>query len=249
MSTPVVTVAAGGLPVVDVGTGKLGLPVTEATNGRGIAVTKVVGKPGLPVVFDTIGVTAPFTGTTWNAADKSVNITLSNADLTASATSAGGSYSTVRTISSKASGKYYFEMKISGSMSANMSVGIANALASVTSYLGANNNSIGMNADGVIFRNNASVGTGTNPLTGDIVSCAVDRTNNMIWFRVNGGIWNNNAANDPATNIGGVAIALVTGAIFIAWTGYIAGDICILNTGSSAFAYPVLPAGFAGWPP
>jgi Concanavalin A-like lectin/glucanases superfamily len=55
MSIPVVTVASGGLPVVEMAAGKLGLPVTEATNGRGIAVTKVVGKPGLPVVFDTIG--------------------------------------------------------------------------------------------------------------------------------------------------------------------------------------------------
>ena len=54
MAQPVVTVVAGGLPVVDVTatTPKLGLPVTEATNGRGIAVTKVAGSlPGLPVTF------------------------------------------------------------------------------------------------------------------------------------------------------------------------------------------------------
>lgn len=50
---PVVTVAAGGMPVVDVTatTPKLGLPVTEAANGRGVAVTKVTGKPGLAVTF------------------------------------------------------------------------------------------------------------------------------------------------------------------------------------------------------
>ncbi|HXK16759.1 MAG TPA: hypothetical protein VNG33_03060 [Polyangiaceae bacterium] len=54
MGMPVVTVAAGGLPVVDVTAvaPKLGVPVTEAANGRGIAVTKVTGgKPGLPVIF------------------------------------------------------------------------------------------------------------------------------------------------------------------------------------------------------
>ena len=49
MGRPVVTVAAGGLPVVEVTA--FGLPVTEAANGYGIAVTKVVGKPGLPVTF------------------------------------------------------------------------------------------------------------------------------------------------------------------------------------------------------
>lgn len=58
MGLPVVTVAAGGMPVVDVTatTPKFGVPVTEATNGRGVAVTKVAGSiPGLPVVFDAGG--------------------------------------------------------------------------------------------------------------------------------------------------------------------------------------------------
>jgi len=55
MATPVVTVAAGGIPVVDVTSiaPKTGMPVTEAANGLGVAVTKVVGKPGLPVVYAT----------------------------------------------------------------------------------------------------------------------------------------------------------------------------------------------------
>jgi hypothetical protein len=48
MSLAVVTVAAGGLPVVEASSG---MPVTEATNKYGLAVTKVVGRPGLPVTF------------------------------------------------------------------------------------------------------------------------------------------------------------------------------------------------------
>jgi hypothetical protein len=52
MSMPVVTVATGGLPVVDVTATKplLGLPVTEAANGRGVAVTRVAAN-GVPVVY------------------------------------------------------------------------------------------------------------------------------------------------------------------------------------------------------
>jgi hypothetical protein len=50
MGMPVVTVATGGMPVVESTNGR-GTPVTEATNKFGIAVTKVVGKPGLPVIF------------------------------------------------------------------------------------------------------------------------------------------------------------------------------------------------------
>ena len=52
MALPVVTVAAGGIPVVDVTatTPKLGAPVSEAA--KGIAVTKMTGgKPGMPVTF------------------------------------------------------------------------------------------------------------------------------------------------------------------------------------------------------
>jgi len=48
MATPVVTVAAGGLPVVEV-IGR-GMPVTEASNGRGTAVTKVLSR-GMPVQY------------------------------------------------------------------------------------------------------------------------------------------------------------------------------------------------------
>ena len=51
MAKPVVTIAAGGMPVIDVtATTKVGTPVTEATNGRGTPVTKVT-KFGTPVIF------------------------------------------------------------------------------------------------------------------------------------------------------------------------------------------------------
>jgi hypothetical protein len=51
MGMPVVTVAAGGMPVIDVtATSKTGTPVTEAANGRGLAVTKVT-TGGIPVVY------------------------------------------------------------------------------------------------------------------------------------------------------------------------------------------------------
>jgi hypothetical protein len=51
MGMPVKTVAAGGIPVVDVSaTVKVGLPVTEAASG--VAVTVVSGG-GIPVVYVT----------------------------------------------------------------------------------------------------------------------------------------------------------------------------------------------------
>ncbi len=58
MATAVVTVASGGMPVVDVtATVPLrGMAVTEALNGRGIAVTKVAGG-GIPVTFVVVSTT------------------------------------------------------------------------------------------------------------------------------------------------------------------------------------------------
>ena len=54
MATPVNTVAAGGIPIVDVtlipALTKMGMPVSEALPGNGIAVTKVTNL-GVPVVF------------------------------------------------------------------------------------------------------------------------------------------------------------------------------------------------------
>ena len=58
MPLAVVTVASGGIPVVDVTATfpRLGLPVSEAATGRGLAVTKVTPNavglpPGLPVTY------------------------------------------------------------------------------------------------------------------------------------------------------------------------------------------------------
>jgi phosphoribosylcarboxyaminoimidazole (NCAIR) mutase len=54
MGLAVVTVVAGGLPVVDVTatTPGLGVPVTEAVNGVGLAVTKVtLPRGGVPVTY------------------------------------------------------------------------------------------------------------------------------------------------------------------------------------------------------
>jgi hypothetical protein len=52
MSTPVITVASGGMPVVDVTATfpKLGVAVTESLNGKGRHVTKVANF-GLPVTY------------------------------------------------------------------------------------------------------------------------------------------------------------------------------------------------------
>lgn len=52
MGWPVVTVSSGGLPVTDVGASGIGMPIDEATNGFGVAIT-YVASGGLPVTGGT----------------------------------------------------------------------------------------------------------------------------------------------------------------------------------------------------
>jgi len=99
MATPVVTVASGGLPVIDVTATfpKLGLPVTEALAGRGIAVTKVLNG-GLPVTFSTVAdyPAPPFTPTSlvgltgWWDASATASLTLTGSRIDAVADRSGG---------------------------------------------------------------------------------------------------------------------------------------------------------------
>ena len=65
MATAVITVASGGLPVIDVTATapRLGLPVTEAIASggvkHGVAVTKVAAN-GLPVTFVVVSTTGGY---------------------------------------------------------------------------------------------------------------------------------------------------------------------------------------------
>ena len=78
----------------------------------------------------------------WNPNDKGVNITVSNKNL--SATGSGAAWYTVRTTTSRTSGKYYCEMIPSNSNNGEYCIfGIAGSDASLSTYVGNNNYSWG----------------------------------------------------------------------------------------------------------
>ena len=54
MSTPVVMVTVGGMPIVDNTVKGIGMPVTVATNGYGIPVRIATNGFGTPVVFNPL---------------------------------------------------------------------------------------------------------------------------------------------------------------------------------------------------
>jgi len=249
MSTPVVTVASGGLAIVEVAAGGFGLPVTEATNGFGIAVTKVVGKPGLPVVFDTIGVEAPLVPGTWNPADKSASMTLSSANLTATG---GGSAAGVRAVRGVSSGKYYWENKWSTITGLNPCMGIGNSTAVLSGICATPLAVAIVYKAGNIWVNNVNMVTSLGVrVVNDVIGIAVNITTGQIWFRVAPvGNWNASGTANPVTGVGGMAVSALGVPLYPIFgvSGNVGTDAVTANFGASAFIGAV-PSGFTpGWP-
>lgn len=193
--------------------------------------------------------------TTWNAADKASKVTLSGGNLTAARTDlTGDTYASVRATTSRAAGKWYFEITINLAAAGNnaMALGVANGSAALNEILGFNANSIGaLNAALVtqsgIYFSSALVFNGSNYATGNVVCIAVDLNAERMWYRVDGGTWYGSAAGDPATGSNGADFSSLTGPYFPAATLRNATSTQITaNFGASAFAQTP-PSGFTAW--
>lgn len=183
--------------------------------------------------------------TTLNPSDKAANATLTNGNLTI--TSSSG-ISGARSISSYSTGKFYAEFSIGASNASAYSreIGIANSTASLTAAGGDANSAVLFMGDPLLYINSGSTTTGLTYTNNDLVSMAVDLTNNRIWYRLNGGNWNNNVSNDPATNIGGVAIATPTRPVFVVVKVATSGAALTANFGATAYSFTA-PSGFGNW--
>lgn len=185
--------------------------------------------------------------TTWNAADVGPNTTLDGSKLIATKGAPDG-FNSFRAIASASAGKKYWEMTLNVFGGTAAFVGLANASAVLTTYVG-NTGSYGHWNDGTNFINNGSAGPALATfVVGDTVCIAVDLTAAKIWSRVNGGGWNNDiiANQNPATNTGGTDISTVAGPYFAAGTFYNINDQWTGNFGATSYAQAV-PSGFGNW--
>lgn len=161
--------------------------------------------------------------------------------------------------SSHASGKFMLEFSGLGwTNGGSSSVGFANGSWNVngTYILGADANSIGIRMDGSYFVGGGAIGGGPNgfwaayntPQPGDIIDVAIDITADLMWIRRNGGAWNPNigGTQNPATDTGGISIAAVTGALFVAGAAAEVGDSITANYGATSFNYSA-PSGYTSW--
>jgi hypothetical protein len=187
-------------------------------------------------------VTAAPAGTTWNPADKQT-ITLSNGNLTATATT---SNSGVRTILGLSAGKLYCEFTNNWT-SGSSSVGLGK---STTLFSAVPNGQCSVLFGGAINLNGSntgkSLGAGLVPTA--TIGMAVDIPNKLVWFRVAPtGNWNGSGTANPATGVGGQDISTLTSPLYCWMSLGANGDVVTGNFGASAFVGAV-PSGYtAGW--
>lgn len=175
------------------------------------------------------------------------NIAISNSDLTATATSSITDESTVLgTYAITLGKKVMFSVSVDKWAPRNefTGIGVASRDKDLTSWLGDNVDSIGFWDDGVVLYDSTPVATGsTYNADNSIVDVAVDRINHKVWFRVNGGRWNNNSSANPANTTGGISIADLPATVYPAVCPYyysgIAGQLTINETSQYS-----VPSGF-----
>jgi hypothetical protein len=250
MALPVVTVASGGLPVVDMTATapKFATPVTEAANGRGIAVTQVAAR-GMPVVYAYVGGdVAP--SATLNPATAS-NMTLSNGNLTATHLSSAAPAGVTSIF--KNTGKYYFEFSFVslGTNGSSVCVGFLSSTGSIVEDASVSPNSVAVFFGGASFLYANGVTTGKdfgNRVVNDRWGIAVDfGPPRLCWFRKNGGLWNIDASANPVTGVNGVAFAAGSYSPWIRFPSAVSGEVMTANFGATAYGNAA-PSGFGNWP-
>lgn len=183
-----------------------------------------------------------------------VSLTLSSGNLIAT-NSGGGIYSYARSIASHSTGKFYWEIRGTAVAGVgNGCIGIGNA--SATGYTGGGSYPGSDINSGATFDNNAAFYVnGANIgqclpayyVGGDAIGIALDVGAKLIWLRSFhlsvASNWNNSGTANPATGVGGLSIASLTGAIYAYVWITVAGDSYTANFGATGF-YMSAPTGF-----
>lgn len=184
-----------------------------------------------------------------NPLDKNGTITLTNGDKTATKTSGGGAWVSARSVTSHDTGKYYYEAVMTEFTGSFVAIGLANATALLTTFLGANVNGLGLVSDGRLFRNGSNTSVLPAIAEGSVVQLAVDLDANLLWLKDDAGLWNNSGTANPATGVGGLILStgMNSGEIFAGVSLQLSPtDSITVNFGTDPFVY-VPPSGFAAW--
>jgi hypothetical protein len=197
------------------------------------------------VVVGAFRAVYPSIADAWNVNDKSPSTTMSNSDKTATTTLATVGIRSTTLRANGTAGKYYAEFLINTASSVLGRVGITPASATINV---ATANIWVQCGNGNVVINSVTVGNvGAVVSSGDTVCMAWDAGAERIWFRKNGGLWNNDAAADPATGTNGLdGSFLASGDQGLWFYSGAAGAVTTVRTEWLEFTQAI-PSGFASW--
>lgn len=192
---------------------------------------------------------------TWSATHKNARVTLSGANLVATADATGVEEPGRADTPITASQKIYLEIGVTQFDPApNTLVGFGvagmgfadNATPGFDSFL-----TFGCFHSGAAFLNSIQVASLSAFAQGDRVGLAFNNALRLAWLRTNAGNWNNDilANQNPATNTGGLSYAGMTGDIFPVYSVYGDASLPGILTGfltAASFANPA-PSGYAAY--
>lgn len=181
--------------------------------------------------------------TSWNPADKHVDIALSNFNRTA--TSSGATGSCARATSSKSTGKWYFEVQLStGTPATGIGIGIgSNAFDLSLPLWDTGQVSWAIDHGGDFYDNGTSIATSTALADSDIVGIAVDLDNGYMWVYVNNALLN--GSTDPPT-VANADFTTLTGTVYPSISTVVGSNSltgCWLDTDLNYTP----PTGFSEW--
>lgn len=224
-------------PTVSGGTGPFTFSVTAGTLPAGLNSSSSLGVTGTPTsdgtssgitirVTDALGATADLTGLSitvnsasgslaWDASlvttsPAQLTFTSSNTVVSTNANTAGARFSRTAASTGETTGKHYFRVEFSGTTGARgYGVGTTASGGGGNGQTGGTINTQRWWWTGTTAATNSgAVGMGSNVSNVNAqYECVVDLDNNLIWFRVVGGLWNNSASADPVTGSGGFSIS------------------------------------------
>jgi hypothetical protein len=209
-----------------------------------LAITPGVALAASMTLIGVGGGAAAVGTTAWNPADAGSGVTVGGTgNLTATFAQSFGTHAGVRSLASHSTGKFYAECTIT--VVGDGQYGVANAGASIATYVGASVNSTGYANGGQVFQDNGtdiSGGTFATFASGDVLGMAVDLGAGLIWFSKNGTYGN---SGNPAGGTGGKTISGI-GPFFVMSSGNGGNGVCVANFGATAYA-TAAPSGFGNW--
>ena len=186
----------------------------------------------------------------WNPDYAGTGILLTNNNTRATGTYAisGVDYATVLGSIPITSGQkvmFSLTQNVWGQLADEVGIGIGNLSTNLNAWAGYTIDSGALYDAGQWWTNDSEIATGLPTFQNNdmVIDVAVDRQNNLIWFRVNGKLWNNNLAADPGTAVGGIDISSITGDVYPAYTpaynnSINVGSVITVNP-TSLFSVPV----------